>query len=193
MADPTKLQLRGLVLSAAELRQLHPEWSGAMIEDYLNIFNNLQFLSDTIDDVDAKKIEEIATAFVDGSIPFANDNLLIEDSRLNWDALARIFTANGVHVSAGRRKAVKYIDASPYNLTIFDEEIFVDTSLIPITINLLPGIDGTSFRIHNTGTSGNTVTMVPDGTELLFGDNSPELLYDTEVVMISYESTIGWD
>jgi len=45
----TKANLRGLVLSAAELRSLHPDWSESFIEDYLNIFDNLVILSDAVD------------------------------------------------------------------------------------------------------------------------------------------------
>lgn len=49
MPDPTLVsQLRGLILSAADLRALS-DWPGALIEDYLNILDNLTLLSDSID------------------------------------------------------------------------------------------------------------------------------------------------
>jgi hypothetical protein len=51
MAETVTQNLRGLILSAAELRQLHSDWSDAMIEDYLNLFNNFTLLSETIDDI----------------------------------------------------------------------------------------------------------------------------------------------
>jgi len=41
--------LRGLILSAAELQDMHPDWSSAMIEDYLNIFENIINLTEGID------------------------------------------------------------------------------------------------------------------------------------------------
>lgn len=41
--------LRGLVLSAAELSILNPEWSDAMIEDYLTIIENLLAVSQIVD------------------------------------------------------------------------------------------------------------------------------------------------
>lgn len=44
----TSSQLRGLVLSASEIREL-TGWSDAMVEDYLNILSNLITLADSID------------------------------------------------------------------------------------------------------------------------------------------------
>jgi len=49
MANNTARLLRGLILSAIELRTMHPDWTDAMIEDYLNIFNNLTLLADEVD------------------------------------------------------------------------------------------------------------------------------------------------
>ena len=49
MVSPTTIeQLRGLILSAADLHVLS-DWPEALIEDYLNIFDNIIFLSDSID------------------------------------------------------------------------------------------------------------------------------------------------
>lgn len=42
--------LRGLVLSAAELSVLNPEWSDAMIEDYLTIIENLLTVAEIVDE-----------------------------------------------------------------------------------------------------------------------------------------------
>jgi len=84
MADLTTTErLRGLVLSANDLRTLlPPEVKDAFIEDYLTILDNLITISGIIDGF---KIEAIATDFTDGSIPFADDSLLAEDSDLFWD------------------------------------------------------------------------------------------------------------
>lgn len=188
----TKLELRGLVLSASELRQL-TDWPEALIEDYLNIFNNLILLSDEVDKVITPKLEEVETEFADKIIPFVNNNFLIEDSRLTWDFNTRTFTADGVHVSAGRRKGTTLVNASPYNVLLYDEELFIDTTSEPITINLLAGVSGATYRIHNIGEAGNAVTITPDGLDLLFGVNSSEVLYDTEVVIITFNDITGWD
>ena len=44
----TELELRGLVLSAAEIKQL-TGWTDPMVEDYLNILENLITLAGSID------------------------------------------------------------------------------------------------------------------------------------------------
>lgn len=44
----THLNLRGLVLSAAELRKM-TDWPEALIEDYLNLLDNLVLLSGEVD------------------------------------------------------------------------------------------------------------------------------------------------
>jgi len=52
MPDPkTAQRLRGLVLSAAELVQLNPDWKPAMIEDYLNLLDNLILIAEEIDNI----------------------------------------------------------------------------------------------------------------------------------------------
>lgn len=143
MAD-TARRLRGLILSATELRKLHPTWNDAMIEDYLNIYDNLVTLADETD---------------------LKHNILLDTVR---------------------------VTISPFTITD-EDEIFADTDLGPITINLPEGVDGRSIRIHNTGTSNNILSIVPFGTDLLFGENSTESLYDTEVVIITFETDSGWD
>ena len=49
MADSTYSTLRGLIFSAVELGQQHPDWSSEAIEDYLNIFNNFETISEAVD------------------------------------------------------------------------------------------------------------------------------------------------
>jgi len=85
MPDPTTIQrLRGLVLSANDLKTL-TDWPDALIEDYLSIIDGLALLADLVDTNIDKNIEEIPTSFGDGSVPFADDGLLAEDSDLFWD------------------------------------------------------------------------------------------------------------
>ena len=74
-------RLRGLVLSADDIKILST-WPDPLMEDYLNIYDNLVTIAKVID---ALKIEEIDTDFTDGSIPFADSELLVEDSDLFWD------------------------------------------------------------------------------------------------------------
>jgi hypothetical protein len=82
MPDLTTIQrLRGLVLSANDLKTL-TDWPDPLIEDYLTILDNIITIAEIIDSF---KIEAIPTDFSDGSIPFAESELLAEDSDLFWD------------------------------------------------------------------------------------------------------------
>ena len=51
MADTIEVRLRGLNLSGIELREMHPNWSEAMIDDYLNFFNNFAIITVAIDNI----------------------------------------------------------------------------------------------------------------------------------------------
>jgi hypothetical protein len=54
-------------------------------------------------------------------------------------------------------------------------------------------VDGRTYTIKNVGTSGNTVTLSPDGTDLLFGENSDYIILDRgDDEQITYETTEGW-
>ena len=77
-------------------------------------------------------------------------------------------------------------------LTAAHHNVFVDTDDAAITISLPAGVAGTKYRIVNTGNSDNDVTLVPDGSELLFGENASERIADSEALIIVYESTEGW-
>lgn len=144
MADDALRSLRGLILSATELRQMHPDWTAAMIEDYLNIFNNLTSLANEIDS------------------------------------------------KSGLVKNAVLVTSASYTPISDDERIFCDTDFGAINIILPVGTNGAEYRVLNTGRSGNAVTITPDGTELLFGENNSFPLYDAEVVDICFEETQGW-
>ena len=61
---------------------------------------------------------------------------------------------------------------SVYSILAGDWKIYVDTDGGAATVNLPAGIDGKPYKIVNTGTAGNDVTIVPNGAELLFGANA---------------------
>jgi hypothetical protein len=81
---------------------------------------------------------------------------------------------------------------SPYTILDSDHVIYADTDGGAITINLPDGEDGRNLRIINTGTSGNDVTVAPNGAELLTGDNDSRTLSDKSVIILTYETTEGW-
>ncbi len=81
---------------------------------------------------------------------------------------------------------------STYTVLSTDGVILADTDDGVIIINLPAGSAGKHYRIVNTGSSGNSITLVPDGSELLFGDNANETLYDDESLDMVYNTTEGW-
>ena len=100
MPDPTTIErLRGLVLSASDLKSL-TDWPDSLIEDYLNIVDNLITLSNLIDEGIDETIEEITTAFIDGSVPFADSGLLVEDNvNIIFNNVTKVLTLGGVLLS----------------------------------------------------------------------------------------------
>lgn len=80
---------------------------------------------------------------------------------------------------------------SPYTVLATDHAIFCDTSTGAITVNL-PAGPALDYRIINTGTSGNRVTVTPDGADNLLGENSDVTLFDRDVVWLEFEPTEGW-
>lgn len=82
--------------------------------------------------------------------------------------------------------------SSPYNVAATDHIVFVDTDSANITVNLPAGEGGRHLRFINTGSSTNIVTLVPNGAELLVGNNANFTLNDAEILNVYYESTEGW-
>jgi len=70
--------------------------------------------------------------------------------------------------------------------------VYCDSDGGAFTVTLPAGDDGRYYRIINTGTSGNDVTIAPNGTELLTGANSSRTLSDGSVIILTYEPTEGW-
>ena len=82
---------------------------------------------------------------------------------------------------------------SPYTVLASDHHIFCDTDGGDITVNLPVGIDGTNYIIYNTGSSGNILTMSPNGAELLLGLNEDYIILDRgDDEQITFETTEGW-
>lgn len=193
MPNPTTFEkIKGLALSAVELKSM-TNWADPVIEEFLNMIRALITIAELLDIEIDQKIEEIPTAFLDGSIPYVDNGFLVEDNlSLVWDSLLNILTIGGIISSQGRRKNITRVTTTPYNILTSDEIIMTDTDLIPIVVNLPEGADGQTYKIVNCGTSGNNVTINPNGLELLNAINGPETLYDSESLDISYDPTEGW-
>lgn len=73
-----------------------------------------------------------------------------------------------------------------------NHHVACDTDGGAFTVTLPAGIKGTEYRVANTGTSGNNLTVAPDGTDLLIGVNSNFTLSDGETLHLVYEPVEGW-
>jgi hypothetical protein len=92
----------------------------------------------------------------------------------------------------GRKKTVTRQTVASYSLLTTDEEVFYNTDT-QASIALLPaGTQGQHYRIVNTGSSGNSLTVTPNGTDHLLGANSNFTLADGEALVITYDTTDGW-
>jgi len=60
------------------------------------------------------------------------------------------------------------------------------------TYTLPAGIQGKQYKIVNVGTSGNVLTVAPNGSDNLLGENSSFELEDGESLLIAYDITYGW-
>lgn len=93
--------------------------------------------------------------------------------------------ASSVNVAATRVTGDTTLDTTHCN-------VFCDTDGGAITITLPAGSAGRVYRIINCGSSGNDVTVTPDGSELLTGANASRTLSDKSVIILTYETTEGW-
>ena len=97
---------------------------------------------------------------------------------------------------SGRIRNTTRIDNtdSPYTVLVTDHVIYCDTDGGAITLNLLAGVEGTNHKIINCGSSGNDLTVDPNGTEQLYGGGAgvSQTISDGEVINIDFNSTEGW-
>jgi hypothetical protein len=81
---------------------------------------------------------------------------------------------------------------SPYYALVTDSVIYVNTDGGAIQVNLIEGSDGKKCKVINCGGSGNNITLVPDATDLLFGVNESQTIYDGEIFDLDFNTTKGW-
>jgi len=128
----------------------------------------------------------------DSSVVAEQSPLYVSGSVGTWVAI----TSNAFTVGSGK---VRLTSAdSPYTAAVSDDIIFCDTDGGNIVLNMPSGDDITTTnttanrKIINTGTSGNTVAITPNGTEKFYGVAGAFTLYDYENVDVDYDSTEGW-
>jgi len=79
-----------------------------------------------------------------------------------------------------------------YTILVTDYIVLGNTDGGAFTETLPAGVQNQTFRIINSGSSGNNLTLAPDGSEHLIGVNSNFVLTDGEVLEITYDTTDGW-
>jgi hypothetical protein len=135
--------------------------------------------------------EATAQQIIVRAAPSASENIQEwQDSSSN--ILAYIDQDGILGTNSGRIKNTTRVTSSPYNMLATDHVVYVDTDGGAITVNLLAGVDGATHKIINCGSSGNDITLTPDGTELLNGVNASETIIDSEHFVLTYETTEGW-
>jgi len=100
-------------------------------------------------------------------------------------------TAQGTITSDGRVKGTTRVTGT-YTILVTDEVVFGNTDGGAFTATLPPGAQGRTFKVINSGSSGNALTLAPDGAEHLIGVNSNFVLNDGETLDLTYDATDGW-
>lgn len=99
--------------------------------------------------------------------------------------------ADTVKTSAGRIKnTTRYTTTQAIPVT--DSRVFANTDGGAWTATLPPGAEGQALKITNTGSSGNLLTVAPNGAEHLIGVNSNWILFDGETLVLTFNATDGW-
>jgi len=125
--------------------------------------------------------------FISWQVDDATDNFILarEDSNILAFDIQMPLITDGRIVKTDRITSNTTLDANHHN-------IFADTDGGAFTATLPAGVDGNYYRVINVGSSGNNLTIAPNGSELLLGDNSNLTLTDGNVLIIVYETTEGW-
>lgn len=124
-------------------------------------------------------IIETGVATGAGSAPTTNRNAIV------------LKGTGGVVTTAGRIKnTTRYTTTQAIPVT--DDVVFANTDGSAWTATLPIGAEGQTLKIVNSGSSGNLLTLAPNGAEHLLGVNSNFLLFDGESLIVTYNATDGW-
>ncbi len=121
-----------------------------------------------------------------------NDDLVIDGGNFGTNRWLLIDGSTGELETFSGRKITEDRHTGNTTLTAVHHKVFGDTDGGAFTYTLPAGVAKTHYRLTNTGTSSNNLTITPDGSELLIGDNSSFVLFDGEELDIVYDATEGW-
>jgi len=130
------------------------------------------------------------------SLPNATITATVDNSKLQsyLHQLLRVLKISFEEAEEIPTMVVKVLTTSSSNSTV-DASAYQwngDTDGAAFKLTLPPGVQGREYRFANVGTSGNSLEVGPDGSELLRGTNASTFLSDGEVLTIVYDITNGW-
>jgi hypothetical protein len=175
MPNPkTRNRLRGLRLSAGEIQRM-TGWPNDMVIDYLSNRENSIVISNLLDIEIDQKIEEIPTDFLDGSIPYAEDGLLVEDNtNFQWDAVVDKLIVNALDVTndidiGGEITSVEAIQFDlAAGVSVVEGQQAWNADDGTIDVGLPGGVVGQMFQEMYFDAKNRTGSDVPDGTPVMF-------------------------
>ena len=102
-------------------------------------------------------------------------------------------TFTGLTTTAGRiADTARY--TTTQTLDADDHIVYCDTDGAAWTLTLPAGVNGTHYKIINCGSSGNDLTVDPDGTEQIWGNGAGTafVMIDGDILNIHFETTEHW-
>jgi len=108
------------------------------------------------------------------------------------DKIFRTLTVTGLFTTQGGRIVKTRRVTSDTTLLDTDHKLVCDTDIRVIKVTFPAGIDGTNYVVINAGHSNNKVTMIPNGTDPLLGENSEYDIFDDGDEDVTFEPTEGW-
>lgn len=92
MPDPLTVdRLRSSVLSAVSLKELQPNWSDAVIDEWLNMLDNMITMAGVIDIEIDQKIEEVPTDLPENELIAPSEGFLVSTGVTIDDIESRSF------------------------------------------------------------------------------------------------------
>jgi hypothetical protein len=107
-------------------------------------------------------------------------------------ALNAVTTVSQTFITTNGRKKKTSRYTTTQAIPLTDNVVYLDTDSAGFTATLPAGENGQELRIINVGSSGNTAVIAPNGTDNIYGANSNVNLYDSEAIILTYETTEGW-
>lgn len=126
---------------------------------------------------------------------FAEFGVAFKNEQKSWtigDNFTLLAVNDPVTISVGGDVDTTDRYTSDQTLTPSNENVVCDTDGGAFRVSLPAGVNGMHLKVSNVGTSGNALSIIPHGAELLVGENTTFDLLDGETLDLHYETTEGW-